>query len=112
MDKAKIQGIVSDEGALEKIIFQHAKHMGACVIVRGTTVTSTVITTIESSDFYVLVTALTPSTSKTSVTVSFKEWKAKPDAEKRGMISKPTSDLPTTTTNKRKPSDWKERDMR
>ena len=41
---ARLQGIISNQGALERRILLHAKYTGPCISVWGTTVTGTVLT--------------------------------------------------------------------
>ena len=45
------QGIMSDKGAFKKRLFLRAKLIGSCLRVQGTTVTGTVLTTTDSSNF-------------------------------------------------------------
>ena len=64
MNGAKLKGIISDQGAFEKILFLCAKHMGAWLSVRGTTVTGVVLAATDFIYFNVLVTTLTLPISK------------------------------------------------
>ena len=59
----KLQEIVSNQGAFEKRLFLRAKHMGAWLIVLGTTVTGTAFSATEFCGFCVIITTLTPLTS-------------------------------------------------
>ena len=46
-----LQGIFSDQGAFERIIFPRAKHMSAWLSIQGTTFTVTVLATTEFCGF-------------------------------------------------------------
>ena len=70
VNDAKLQGIVSNQCAFEKLPLLFAKHTGSWLIVRGTTVTSTVTTAKEFCNFYVIVIALTHLTFKRNATVA------------------------------------------
>ena len=61
---------MNDQGAFEKRLFLCVKHTGIWLSICRTTVTGTVLATTEFSDFYVLVTKLTPPTSETNTRVS------------------------------------------
>ena len=47
-NEAKLQGIVSDQGAFGKHLFLRAKHTGSWMIIRGNTVTVTLLAATES----------------------------------------------------------------
>ena len=70
----KLHGTVSDQGAFEKRMFLHAKHMGAWMSIRDAMVTDTVLTAKEFRDFYVLITALTPLTPPKNVAAACKTF--------------------------------------
>ena len=75
VNDAKLQGIVSHQGAFKIRLFLYAKHTGACLVVRVTTITSTLFISTEFRDVHVLVTTLNPLTSKTNVTVACKPFR-------------------------------------
>ena len=57
---AKLQGIISNQGAFKKHVSQCAKHTDDWMSVRGTIVTDTLLAAMESHDFHVIVKTLTP----------------------------------------------------
>ena len=56
----KLRGIISDQGALKKSLFLRTKHMGSWLIIWGTVVKGTVLSTMEFHYYYVRVITLTP----------------------------------------------------
>ena len=66
---AKLQGIVSNQGAFDKRLLLFAKHTGAGMIIRGNRVTSTVLAATVYCYFYALITTLAPLTTKTNMMV-------------------------------------------
>ena len=74
-DDTKLQGIVSNQGTFEKRLFQRAKYTGSCMNVRGNLITGTVLPEMESFNFNVIVTTLTPLTSKTNAMVTCKTFR-------------------------------------
>ena len=71
---SKLRGIVRNQGASKKRLLLRAKHMGACMSVRGTKVTGTLLYTTKFNDFYVIVITLTPLNSKINTAVSCKPF--------------------------------------
>ena len=57
---AKLKIIVSYQVAFENLIFLDDKHTGASLILRGITVNDTVLAATQFSDFYEIVTMLSP----------------------------------------------------
>ena len=54
VNDAKLQGIVSSQGDFKKRLFLCANHTSACMSVRGTTATGTVLAVTENSNFMCL----------------------------------------------------------
>ena len=57
-NKMKLQGIISNQGTIKKLLFLFAKHTSDWLVVWGNTVTGTVLAATEFAVVYVLVTRL------------------------------------------------------
>ena len=57
---AKLKGIVSYQVAFEKLLLLDDKHTGDWLIVRGNTVNDTVLAATQLSNFYEIVTIVSP----------------------------------------------------
>ena len=70
VNDVKLRGIISYQGAFEKLIFLCAEHMGSWMISQGAMVNSTVLVATGFCCFYVLVITLNPLTFKIILTVA------------------------------------------
>ena len=71
MNDTKLCVIVSGQVVFKKRIFLRIKHMGYCMSVWGTMVTSTVLAATYYRGFYVIVITLTPLTFKRNMFLAY-----------------------------------------